>query len=197
MDQKVYHGSISPFDFAQSLVAAFNRGNYRVQQLNYNGHVVVQISTAHQTHAGGQTALTITLRPIDDGVSVELGQQQWLGVAASLGMSAFAALANPMNLLFRLGDIAQDIESLQLTDEVWKVIDQTAVSIGGSLTMSDRLRRIECVYCGTANPVGQPGCVACGAPLGDAHPSTCPRCGYVVAAGFSKCPNCNNILNKS
>ena len=196
MDQKVYHGTISPYDFAQSIAASFNRGNLHVQQLNYNNQVVIQIATTNQSHNGGQTALTITLRPIEDGVSVELGEQQWLGVAASLGMSALSALANPMNLLFRLGDIAQDIESLQLKDEVWKVIDQTAFSIGGTLIMSDRLRRIECTFCGTANPVGQPGCVACGAPLGDSHPVTCPRCGYVVAGGFLKCPNCNLILNK-
>jgi hypothetical protein len=194
MDQKVFHGTISPHDFAQTLVAEFNRGNYRVQQINYNEQLVVQIATDNYRHSGGQTALSITLRPIEDGVSVELGEQQWLGIAASLGMAAFTALANPVNLLFRLGDIAQDIESLQLKEEVWRVIDQTAVSIGGSLTMSERLRRIECVYCGTANPVGQPGCIACGAPLGDSHPTTCRKCGYVVSPGFIKCPNCNNIL---
>jgi DNA-directed RNA polymerase subunit RPC12/RpoP len=197
MDQKVYHGSISPYDFAQSIAAAFNRGNYQVQQLNYNNQVVIQIATTGHSRSGGQTALTITLRPIEDGVIVELGEQQWLGIAASLGMSALSALTNPMNLLFRLGDIAQDIESLQLTDEVWKVIDQTAYSLGSSFALSERLRRIECAYCGTANPVGQSGCVACGAPLGDTHPVTCPRCGYVVAPGYSRCPNCNLILIKS
>ena len=197
MDQKVYHGSISPFDFAQSLVAEFNRGNYRVQQLNYNEQVVVQITTSNQPHQGGQTAMSITLRPIEDGVTVEVGEQQWLGIAASIGMTAITVLTNPVNLLFRLGDLAQDIESLQLKDEVWRVIDQTAQSIGGSFALSENLRRVECEYCGTANPVGQSNCLACGAPLGKVQPVTCPRCGYVVNPGFSKCPNCSTTLNNT
>jgi hypothetical protein len=194
MEQKVFHGSISPVDFSQSLVAEFNRGNYRVQQFNHGGQIIVQIATANYAQNGGQTALSIALRPIEDGVSIELGEQQWLGIAANLGMAAISALANPMNILFRLSDIAQDIESLQLKEEVWKVIDQTAISIGGSLELSARLRRMECNYCGTANPVGQPNCIACGAPLGGVHPVACPRCGYVVHPGFSKCPNCKTNL---
>jgi hypothetical protein len=194
MEQKVYHGAISPFDFAQSLIAEFNRGNYRVQQFTQASQVVVQIATANYSRSGGQTALSITLRPIEDGVSVEVGEQQWLGVAASIGMTAFSALSNPMNILFRLNDIAQDIESLQLKDTVWKVIDQTAISIGGSLELSERLRRLECNYCGTANPVGQPACLACGAPLGNVHPQACRNCGFVVTSGFSRCPNCNAAL---
>ena len=185
---------MSPNDFAQSLVAEFNRGNYQVQQIKYNDQVMVQIATSIAPHSGGQTALSISLRPIEDGVNVEIGEQQVLGIAASLGMAALSAITNPVNLIFRMGDIAQDIESLQLKEAVWKVIDQTASSIGGSLAMSDRLRRIECHYCETANPVGQSACIACGAPLGGNHPIACQICGYVVDSGFEKCPNCHNNL---
>ena len=195
MEQKIFHGTISPIDFAHSLVAKFNRGNYRVQQINNNDQTIVQIATARYAQSGGQTALSITIRPVEDGVCIDVGEQHWLGVAASLGVSAFAALSNPLNLLSRLDDIAQDIESLQLKDEVWKVINQTAASIGASLEISERLRRLECSYCGTANPVGEPNCVACGAPLGDVHPMACPKCGYVLPPGSKVCPNCKaNII---
>ncbi|MCE1255495.1 MAG: zinc ribbon domain-containing protein [Anaerolineae bacterium] len=195
MEQKIFHGNISPVDFAHGLIARFNRGNYRVQQVNNNDQIVVQIATANYARSGGQTALSISIRPVEDGVIVGIGEQQWLGVAASLGMSAFAALANPMNLFSRLDDIAQDIESLQLKDEAWNVINQTAASIGATMEISERLRRLECGYCGTANPVGQSNCIACGAPLGDVHPVACPKCGYVVPAGSKVCPNCKTVIS--
>jgi DNA-directed RNA polymerase subunit RPC12/RpoP len=197
MDQKVYHGSISPFDFAQSLVAEFNRGNFRVQQLNHQGQVVVQIATSNMHSSGGQTALTITLRPIEDGVSVELGEQQWLGVAADLGMAAVAVLVNPMNLLYKISDLAQDLESFQLKDSVWKIIDRTAHSIGASFELSEKLRRLECSYCGTANDLSASNCIACGAPLGDVHPTTCPQCGFVIKPGLTICPNCHLPIHQS
>jgi hypothetical protein len=194
MEQKVYHGSFSPSDFAQSIVGKFNRGNYRVQQIKNNDQIIVQIATSNYAQAGGQTALTVTLHPIEDGVSIEVGEQNWLGVAASLGMSAFAAFSNPINILARLDDIAQDIESLQLKDDVWKTVSQTANSIGASLEISERLRRLECQYCGTANSVGASNCVACGAPLGDVQPIACPHCGYVLKQDTKICPNCKSNI---
>jgi hypothetical protein len=190
MDQRVYHGNITPEDIARSLVGHFNRGNLRVQAVGNSPSMVVQIATAAQPASGGQTALSISLRSIEDGVSVQIGQQAWLGVAANLGMSAIVALRNPFALLSRLDDIAQDIEYIQLSDEVWKVIDDAARSLAASHQLSERLLRIECEYCGTANPVGEPRCIACGAPLGASQPTTCARCGYVVVHGEKICPNC-------
>lgn len=194
MEQKVFHGSISPMDLAQSLAAKFNRGNYRVQQFNNHNQIAIQIATASYAQSGGQTALSIMLRQIEDGVLIEVGEQQWLGIAASLGMTAFAAVTNPLNLFSRLDDIAQDIESLQLKDSIWKVINETAEVMEASTMISDKLRRLECSYCGTANPVGQPNCIACGAPLGNIHPITCPNCGFVIGAGIKQCPNCKTNL---
>jgi hypothetical protein len=190
MDQRVYHGNIKPEDIARSLIGHFNRGNLHVQAVGNGPSIVVQIATAAQPASGGQTALSVTVQSITDGVSVQLGQQAWLGVAASLGFSAFSALRNPFALLSRLDDIAQDIENIQLSDEVWKVLDDTARSLASSHQLSERLLRVECEYCGTANPVGEGQCIACGAPLGASQPTTCARCGYVVVHGEKVCPNC-------
>jgi hypothetical protein len=125
---------------------------------------------------------------------VEVGQQSWLGVAASLGHTAFSALRNPFHLFSRLDDIAQDIESIQLCENVWKVIDRTMVNHGVSLKLSDRLTRITCSYCSTANPLGEGNCLACGAPMGEAHPTTCPKCGFVIHDEELTCPNCHQVL---
>ena len=125
---------------------------------------------------------------------VEIGQQAWLGVAASLGVSALSAIRNPLSLLGRLDDIAQDIENLQLSEKVWTIVAQAVKSLGASTELSDRLKRIVCEYCHAANPVGEASCIACGAPLGMTQPNTCGNCGFVVRKGDKTCPNCKSPL---
>jgi hypothetical protein len=194
MERKIFHGNIKPVDIAQSLLGEFNQGNLRAQTLGQSDKMIIQIGTQPGAMSGGQTAVTVTIQKLEDGIMVELGQQAWLGVAASLGMSALTALRNPFSLLGRLDDIAQDIENLQISERIWQVIAQSARAAGVSTELSDRLKRLTCDYCGAANPIGEPSCVACGAPLGKAQPRTCRNCGYVVQPGDKKCKNCNQDL---
>jgi hypothetical protein len=194
MERKIFHGKIKPVDIAQALIGEFNQGNLRAQTLGQSEKMIVQISTPPGVMSGGQTAITVTIQKLEDGIMVDLGQQAWLGVAASLGTSALAALRNPFNLLGRLDDIAQDIENLQISDRVWQVIARSARAAGVSTELSDRLKRITCDYCGAANPVGEPSCIACGAPLGKIQPNTCRNCGYIIQPGDKKCKNCNQSL---
>ncbi|KAA0281360.1 MAG: zinc ribbon domain-containing protein [Anaerolineales bacterium] len=195
MERKIYHGKIKPVDIAQALLAEFNQGNMRAQTLGHSDRLVVQVGTRPDAMSGGQTAMTVTIQSIEDeGIMVELGQQAWLGVAASLGMSALAAIKNPFSLLGRLDDIAQDIENLQISERVWAVISKAARAAGASAELSENLKRTTCEYCHVANPVGEPSCTACGAPLGLVQPNTCPQCGFVVKTGAKSCPNCGNSL---
>jgi len=194
MERRIFHGKIKPVDVAQTLLGEFNQGNLRAQTLGKSDKMVVQIGSRPEAMSGGQTAMTVTIQKIEDGIMIELGQQAWLGVAASLGMSALAALRNPFSLLGRLDDIAQDIEHLQMSDRIWQVIDQSARALGASTDLSDKLKRLTCEYCHTANPVGEPSCLACGAPLGNMQPVTCRNCGYVVKSNDKKCPNCKQAL---
>jgi Double zinc ribbon len=194
MEQKIYHGQITPTTLAQELISHFNRGNLKVQQVGTEDQLAVQIATAAWTSAGGQTALSVSMQKVEDGVAVEVGEQAWLGVAADLGMTALAALSNPMSLIGRLNSLAQDVEYLTLKDEVWKVLEDTAQALGSGYELSDRLRRYVCTYCNTANPPGESNCIACGAPLGDVQPHTCKWCGYVLLHDEKYCPNCGKQL---
>ena len=194
MDRRILHGNIKPTDIAQALLAEFNRGNLHAQVMGQSNKMAVQITTRMGAQSGGQTALTITIQNVEDGIMIEIGQQAWLGVAASLGQTAISALRNPFSLLGRLDDLAQDIENMQLTEKIWKTIDRVAVSIGASHELSERLQRIVCQYCETANPLGESSCIACGAPFGDSHPTTCKNCGFAVSIGQSICPNCGKKL---
>ena len=178
-------------------MAEFNRGNMQAQILGTQDKMAVQIATRMGATSGGQTALTINLQSVEDGILIEIGQQAWLGVAASLGHTALSALRNPFSLLGRLDDLAQDIESLQLNDRIWKVIDGIVTTLKASYALSEKLARLACEYCGAANPLGEASCLACGAPLGDAHPTTCSQCGFVVSLEETVCPNCNAKLNHS
>ena len=192
---QTFHGEITPDELAQAIIAKFNRGNLKAQKIGGGNNIVVQIATRDRPTSGGQTSLTVSLRKVEDGVTINLGKQSWLGVAASLGQTAFWAWRNPWNLISRLDDLAQDVEHLQLIDQVWEVIEDTAYTAGATFELSERLRRLECDYCHTANPVGTSNCIACGAPLGPKQPGTCKYCGYVIKKGEMRCPNCGKKIS--
>jgi len=194
MEQRIYHGNLTPADISATLLAHFNTGNLRAQQLGNSDRLIVQIGTRPGAMAGGDTTVSVVLQKVEDGVAVQLGQQAWLGIAASLGTTALSAIRNPFNLLGRLDDLAQDIQNLQINEQVWDAIDSVARAAGASKELSNRLRRMVCPYCRVANPVGEPNCVACGAPLGDVQPRTCPNCGFVIKANETVCPNCRKPL---
>jgi hypothetical protein len=195
MERRIFHGNIKPNDIAHALMAEFNRGNLLTQIVGDKDKMAVQIATRMGRNSGGNTALTINLQAVEDGVLVELGEQAWLGIAASLGQTAFTALRNPFSLLGRLDDLAQDIESIQLNEKTWQVIQSTVATLGASYALSEKLARIPCDYCGSANPLGEANCLACGAPLGEAHPTTCQNCGFVISTRETICPNCNARLD--
>ena len=190
MDRRIFHGNISPTDLGKVLLAEFDRGNLRVQEFRSQGKVLVQIATQEWLRSGGQTALSITIVPHQDGVAVEMGKQNWFGIIASLGKTALATLLNPWNLMGRLDDLAQDVESINLAEQVWDVIERAARAAGASFELSERMRSVTCMYCKTANPIGEASCIACGAPLGVVQPTTCPHCGFVVRKDEIRCPNC-------
>lgn len=192
MEQRTYHGILKPQDIADSLLATFNQGDMRAQQRGRGKNIIVQIGSKQLRRSGGSTAISAHITQVEDGVHVQLGEQQWLGVAASLGKTALMALIRPASLIGRLDDVAQDISSLGLADRVMETIQRNAEALGASYEISQRLRRLICPYCATANPVGDPHCMACGGPLGFAQPVACNNCGYVSEGGTKTCPECGN-----
>jgi hypothetical protein len=194
MDRRIFHGNITPTDVARGLMAVFNQGNLQTQLVGENNNLTVQIASSQWARSGGRTALTVNIQQIEDGVMVELGQQEWLGVAASLGTTVLSAVLNPINLLGRLDDIAQDITNLQLNEKIWQVVESVTRAAGAGQELSERLSSVTCEFCGSANPVGESVCVACGAPLGKDQPKACPKCGYVLIHEENFCPNCGQVV---
>jgi hypothetical protein len=191
MDRRIFHGEITANDLGRALVAQFNRGGLRAQIFSKKGKIIVQIATRARPVSGGTTALTVYLEQVEDGVAVQVGEQAWLGLAASIGTTILSVWRNPFNLIHRLDDIAQDVENIQISEQVWITIENYARMRGATFELSERFRRMTCEYCETANPVGEARCLACGAPLGEVQPDTCPNCGYIIESEEQVCPNCN------
>lgn len=194
MPQRIYHGKLTINELANAIIGNFSRGNMHVQKFEHGDETIVQLASSPYATSGGRTALSVYLQNVSDGVLVEMSKQAWFGIAASLGVTTIATISNPLNLINRLDDIAQDFEYVQLVENVWKVIDQTARSLGSGFELSERLNRYICDYCNTPNLPGESHCMACGAPLGDIQPRTCKKCGYVVQKSESRCPNCGNLI---
>ena len=197
MDIRIYHGNVTPDAFARALFARYNAGNYQVKAYGNETNLNLHISTRPGRQAGGDAGLTVNLSQVEDGVSVQVGKPRMLGLAANLGRTALDAFRNPLSLLGNLDDIAQDVESAQLEEAVWSIIDHVARQNNAGESLSERLNSIKCPYCLSGNKVGEGNCVACGAPLGDSQPATCQRCGYVLYSNEKICPNCGLPANYS
>jgi len=194
MTTKIYHGKITAENLAKAIATRFNTNDLVTRYARNEDQFHLQIASRRDAQSGGKTSIGLVLQQLDDGVAVKIGKQDWLGIAASLGLSALSFRFNPLNILGRLDDIAQDIENLSLDDRLWEMIDDVATTMGASQQLSERLRRLACEYCDTANPVGQPRCIACGAPLGGTQPRTCNKCGFVAAPEDIACTNCGSAL---
>jgi hypothetical protein len=196
MKTKIYHGDLNAEEMAITLANFFNRGGLAAQSSVNGDAAFVQIASRENRGSGGRTSIGVSLHENDDRLEASVGDQSVMGLAGSLGASAFLFWLNPLNLLGRLDDIAADVENLTLEDQVWKLLDRMAANGGASTQFSRRLQRMVCSYCNTANKVGEGRCVACGAPLGDVQPTTCPKCGYVILSDEKHCPNCGTKLTK-
>jgi len=193
-DTRTYWGKISAQGLAQALVAHFQTPTTRAQMTGDPTRILVQIGNRPVEPSDPATALTVGIVQDEDSITVTMGQQKWIGIAADLARTGIMALINPWYLLGELDNVARNVDWLALRNQVWEVIDQYCHSVGGSLGIPPELKQVVCPYCGVGNPVGQPKCAACGAPLGDYQPVTCPKCGYLLPWNKRFCTRCGASL---
>mgnify|MGYP001772988962 CR=1 FL=1 len=180
MEQWTYRGNINPQGLADALVARFNHGDLMAHEIvGQDGHILVQIATRDWGWGAARSALTVGIAPVEGGVRVTVGQQQWMDAAASLAITGLSALVNPLSLLGRIDDIARDVGKLTLPEKVREAIEHYCDSVGAKLGLSEKQIVVTCPYCGVGNPVGAGVCSACGGSLAEAQPVACPKCGFV------------------
>jgi predicted RNA-binding Zn-ribbon protein involved in translation (DUF1610 family) len=155
---------------------------------------MVQIATRDWGWGAARSALSIGIAPVDGGVRVTLGQQQWLDAVASLAVTGLGMLVNPLFLLQRIDDIARDVGKLTLPDRVWDAVEHYVDSVGAKLGMSEKQLMVTCPYCGVGNPIGVGRCSACGGSLADVQPVACPDCGFISQKDARFCSRCGAKL---
>lgn len=195
VEQRAYHGEISPEDLARTLVLRFNEGETRAHAIKGEaGRAVIQIQNRRVEFGDPNTAVTVQVSPTKTGITVAVSEQKLLGVAADMAKSGVKAWLNPLNLLGELDDIARNVRWMGLRTEIWKAVDEYCQAQGSGRGAAGLLLNVVCPYCGTPNDVGTQTCAACKAPLAEAQPIVCGRCGFLNQPEGSLCINCGAKL---
>lgn len=195
MQRRTYRGPITARGLAEALVTRFDTGHLIARAGGPDEHIVVQI-VARERDWGRRprSALTISIVQAEDTVEVSLGEHQWLGPAADLLQSGLRGWLHPLSLVGELAEIADDITTLQLPEQVWEAVDHYVESVGARLGLAEHERLVACPYCGVGNPVGAGQCSACGAGLAQVQPRACPECGKLMPAAAAFCSRCGSPL---
>jgi len=195
VEQRLYHGELSPEDMARTLVMRFDQGETHAQWMRGEaGRAVVQVRSRKVERSDPDTAVTIHITPTKTGVTVAMSEQKWLGVAADLARTGVMGWLNPMRLLGELDDIARNVRWLSLRSELWKAVDEYCQSRGSGRGAAPLISSVVCPYCGTPNEMGAYTCQACRAPLAEAQPVVCPDCGSLNNPEAALCVNCGARL---
>lgn len=200
MEQRVYHGAITPEGLAQALLDEWDREQTVAQAFGENGQVIVQIG---QREAGWfsdepRQAMTLTIEPIGDGIRVNMGQQQWykendIQVFGGGFIGFFPFFLFPLGGGGLFGGDEGQIDQ-RLPSLIWQSIDRYAGNFGAATGATRRLSTVACPECGVANPQGATSCSACGTQL-SAVP-VCPQCGYQNPVGANFCNRCGTRVGQ-
>jgi DNA-directed RNA polymerase subunit RPC12/RpoP len=194
-DIRTYWGKISAEGLGRALVEHFNTSTSRAQMAGDRDRVLVQVGNRRMESSDPTTAITVGIVQDEDSITVTMGQQKWMGIAADLARTGIMTLINPWSLLNELDNVARNVDWLTLRDEVWQAIDAYSQAVGGSLGVPAEIRHVACPYCGSTNPIGASKCSTCGAPLGDYQPVVCPRCGYLLVWSKRFCTRCGASIH--
>ena len=195
VEQRAYHGSLDPKDLARSLVMRFSEGETQAHWIaGEAGRAVVQIQNRQMEYSDPTTAVTVHISPTKTGITVSVSEQKLLSVAADMAKSGVQAWFNPLRLLGELDDIARNVRWLGLRSEVWEAVDEYCRTQGSGRGAAGILLHVVCPYCNTPNDIGAQNCKACLAPLAEAQPIVCGRCGFLNEPQAQLCVNCGANL---
>ena len=202
MEQRIYHGNISPDALADYLVGMFNQGygGAVAQKVGQGNQVLVQIGLLSHSGRRIRNGIGVSIARTPDGVSVATGQANWFD-DPDLGGSLIGAMWWPPLLLFPL---ARGINSYALYQDIWQAVDTYCAQAGAMQGSVTTAHAVYCHNCGVVNDEGDQVCRMCGAPLYAQQQVqqtphyqpppppgqvVCPRCGQTVSAG-NFCNNC-------
>ncbi|MGI8587483.1 MAG: hypothetical protein ACR2M0_07310 [Chloroflexia bacterium] len=147
MEQRIYHGNISPEGLAAYLVQQYNmRDRLLAQKLGQGDSLVVQIGQNHH-HQGTdmRNAVTIGIHRAPENPNdlvVTMGEQQWItpemaGYAAMMGL--IAVLFTPWALFALIWPVSAMLGSRALPSDIWNQIQTYAMMQGAVPTASQTI----------------------------------------------------------
>ena len=142
MEQRIYHGTITPEGLADYLVQRFDpQHDLQAQKLGQGDSLAVQIGRGDVPEEL-RNAVTVGITRATDseqGVAVTLGQQQWITPklathAAMIGL--VSVLITPWALFGLLWPVSELLGSRALPGEIWGAIETYALSQGATLAQT-------------------------------------------------------------
>ena len=145
MEQRTYKAAIDPQALADFLVGYFDpQENLQAQQIGQAGTHLVQIGRGdvpkELRHA---VTVAITQNEAGDGLTVSMGQQQWLTpqtatFAATMGLVGL--LVTPFALFALLWPLSEALSSTTLPPDIWEAINTYIAGNGGSFVGTQQLQ---------------------------------------------------------
>jgi hypothetical protein len=138
MEQRVYHGSVTPNDLADFLVQQYEpQKDLQAQKLGQGDSLMVQIGRGDEPEEIRHAVTVAITNPTDGstGVTVTMGQQQWITpsratFAAMMGL--IGVLVTPWALFALLWPLSDVIGGATLPSDIWNTIDTYLASRGAS-----------------------------------------------------------------
>jgi hypothetical protein len=142
MEQRIYHGTVTPEGLADYLVQRFDpQQDLQAQKLGQGDSLAVQIGRGDVPEEL-RNAVTVGITRATDseqGVSVTMGQQQWISPkiathAAMIGLVGL--LITPWALFGLLWPVSELLGSQALPGDIWSAVETYALSQGAALAES-------------------------------------------------------------
>jgi hypothetical protein len=145
MEQRIYHGNVSPEGLADFLVQRYDpQDDLQAQKIGQGDSLVVQIGHGDLPEKIKHAVTVGITRAIDteQGVVVTMGQQQWItphmaAYAAMMGL--ISVLVTPWALFALLWPVSELIGSRTLPGDIWNAIETYVLSQGATLARTQDL----------------------------------------------------------
>jgi hypothetical protein len=140
MEQRVYRGDIDPEQLADYLVMHFDpQPDLQAQRVGQGRSLLVQIGRG-DVPADLRDAVSVAIAESSDeagdGITVTLGQQQWLTpqratYTAAIGLVSL--LVTPFALFALLWPLSEAVGNRTMVGNIWTAIDNYVVGQGGEV----------------------------------------------------------------
>jgi hypothetical protein len=145
MEQRIYHGAVTPDGLADFLVQRYEpQHNLQAQKIGQGDSLVVQVGHGDVPEEIKHAVTVGITRATDSeqGVIVTIGQQQWITpqkatYAAMIGL--ISVLVTPWALFALLWPVSELIGSRSLPNDIWSTVETYILSQGATLAQTQEL----------------------------------------------------------